>query len=89
MKFDTISKNTEFRKLGVDIRLEDDYMFIHGKSTINGGEVDSHNDHRIAMCLAIAGLFAQTSLQMQGAEAVEKSYPAFWNDLESLKQKSI
>jgi 5-enolpyruvylshikimate-3-phosphate synthase len=41
------------------------------------------------MCLAIAGLFAQTSLQIQGAEAVEKSYPAFWNDLESLKQKSI
>lgn len=84
-----LSLQTEFGKLGIEIRLEDDNMFIHGKSTINGGVVDSHNDHRIAMCLAIAGLYTQTPLQIQGAEAVEKSYPAFWNDLESFKEKSI
>jgi len=76
----------EFGKLGLEITFEDDYLLVHGKSVIDGGIVDSHNDHRIAMCLAIVGLFSQSPIHIHGAESVEKSYPEFWNDLEKLKK---
>lgn len=74
----------EFSKLGVEIELTGDLMIIKGKETVNGGEVSSHDDHRIAMCLAIAGIFADSEVIVNGAESVAKSYPSFWSDLESL-----
>ena len=61
-------------------------MYIIGKSKINGGvELDAHNDHRIAMSLAILGMFCEAEIVIQGAESVSKSYPNFWQDLEKLK----
>lgn len=78
---------TEFEKLGIQLVLDEvtDTIHVYGKQNLDGGIVDSHNDHRIAMCLAIAGLFADSSIEIEGAESVSKSYPDFWNDLESLK----
>lgn len=75
----------EFAKLGVEIECSGDLMIIKGKDSIYGFEVDSHEDHRIAMCLAIAGIFAHSPVKINGAEAVAKSYPEFWQDLEKLK----
>lgn len=75
---------TEFEKLGVQIDLFDDEMHIHGTTSIEGGIVNSHNDHRIAMCLAIVGLFSEKGIKIENAEAVAKSYPNFWKDLEKL-----
>ena len=49
-----------------------------------GGIVNSNNDHRIAMCLAIVGLFSEKGIKIENADAVAKSYPDFWNDLEKL-----
>jgi len=74
----------EFANIGVVIILDGDIMHIHGKESIEGGKVSSHNDHRIAMCFAIAGLFSDDEIQINGAEAVAKSYPTFWVDLEGL-----
>jgi 3-phosphoshikimate 1-carboxyvinyltransferase len=74
----------EFANIGVVIILDGDIMHIHGKESIEGGKVNSHNDHRIAMCFAIAGLFSDDEIQINGAEAVAKSYPKFWVDLEGL-----
>ena len=74
----------EFANIGVIIILDGDIMHIHGKNSIEGGKVDSHNDHRIAMCFAIAGLFTDDEIEINGAEAVAKSYPTFWKDLEKL-----
>jgi 3-phosphoshikimate 1-carboxyvinyltransferase len=74
----------EFEKLGVGIDILDDEMHIHGRSTIEGGDVFSHNDHRIAMCMAIVGLFSKKGVTIENAEAVAKSYPNFWNDLDQL-----
>jgi 3-phosphoshikimate 1-carboxyvinyltransferase len=59
-------------------------MVITGVSDIESSTVDSHNDHRIAMCLAIVGLNSKNGLEITGAEAISKSYPEFWKDLEAL-----
>lgn len=74
----------EFANIGVIIILDGDIMHIHGKNSIEGGKVNSHNDHRIAMCFAIAGLFSDDEIEINGAEAVAKSYPTFWVDLDKL-----
>jgi 3-phosphoshikimate 1-carboxyvinyltransferase len=79
-----IALKTEFEKLGVLIELREDEMYIHGGNLIEGGDVFSHNDHRIAMCLAIVGLFSKNGVTIENAEAVAKSYPDFWNDLDQL-----
>jgi 3-phosphoshikimate 1-carboxyvinyltransferase len=73
----------EFEKLGVRIDLDADVMYIHGKSTISGGTINAHNDHRIAMCFGVLGMFTTTPIIIDGAEAVIKSYPRFWEELDS------
>ncbi|MBL1280668.1 MAG: 3-phosphoshikimate 1-carboxyvinyltransferase [Fluviicola sp.] len=75
----------EFEKLGLQIDLEEDTMIIHGGVILHSAEVDSHNDHRIAMCLAIAGTQIEGGLTIHNAEAVAKSYPNFWEDLKSVQ----
>ena len=47
-------------------------------------EVDGANDHRIVMAAAVAAAFADRPVHVTGAEAVEKSYPDFFRDLEAL-----
>jgi 3-phosphoshikimate 1-carboxyvinyltransferase len=79
-----LSLKREFEKLGVLIELVDDEMRIHGVNSIDGNTVYSHNDHRIAMCLAIVGLFSRNGVMIENAEAVVKSYPDFWKDFESV-----
>lgn len=81
-----LALQSEFGKLGVKINLDldEDVMRIHGTGAVNGGVVDSHNDHRIAMCLAIAATIASGPVEIHGAESVAKSYPDFWRDLEGL-----
>lgn len=76
----------EFQKLGVFIKIEGDYMLIEGGSKIKSATVHSHHDHRIAMCLAILGLVSQLEITIETAEAVGKSYPNFWSDLEQLSE---
>ena len=76
---------SEFGKLGVKVEIEEDTLLIHGGSVLTGGQVDAHHDHRIAMCLAILGSFSQFEVQIEGGDAVRKSYPGFWDDLEKLK----
>jgi 3-phosphoshikimate 1-carboxyvinyltransferase len=73
----------EFAKLGIAISVNDDLLTIEG-TRANGGTVHSHNDHRIAMALAITALSATEAVVIEGAECVKKSYPGFWNDLQKL-----
>ncbi len=70
--------------LGADIEKTDDGLIIYGKPSLSGGTVSSFGDHRIAMSAAIASLVCNENVHILGAEAVEKSYPAFWNDFSSL-----
>jgi 3-phosphoshikimate 1-carboxyvinyltransferase len=47
--------------------------------------VDSHDDHRIAMSLAITALRIDEEVEIRGKECVAKSYPSFFEDIDSLK----
>ncbi len=79
-----LTLQTEFAKMGVDIELSGDVMLVKGGAAINGANVHSHHDHRIAMACAVAALGATGSVEIEGAEAVNKSYKAVYNHLKSL-----
>ena len=61
-----------------------DSLEIYGKNCLPGGVCDSCGDHRIAMSAAIASLRCTGPVTLRGAQAVEKSYPAFWQAFASL-----
>jgi len=75
-----IALQQEFSKLGGLISIEGNTMKIEG-SRLKGAAVHSHHDHRIAMALAIAGLNTEGEVVIADSEAVDKSYPEFFNDL--------
>lgn len=75
---------SELSKMGADISLQDDLMIIKGIEQLRGAPVTSHNDHRIAMMCAIATLKASEPTTIDGAQAVGKSYPQFWKDLQRI-----
>jgi 3-phosphoshikimate 1-carboxyvinyltransferase len=73
-----------FGKMGVEITLqEDDAMIIEG-GKINAATISSHHDHRIAMAAAVAALGAEGDITITEAEAINKSYPKFYEDLKLL-----
>jgi 3-phosphoshikimate 1-carboxyvinyltransferase len=73
-----------FGKMGIQVELEGDMMLVHGGVQPKGANVHSHHDHRIAMAAAIAALGADGPVEIADAEAIDKSYPAFYNDLKLL-----
>ena len=72
------------RRLGADIREGEDSLLISGGRPLAGGTVLSHGDHRIVMMAATASLLSQESITIEAAEAVNKSYPGFFEDFASL-----
>ena len=69
---------SELCALGADVRAEGDGLVIEGRARLAGGTVDSHNDHRIAMMAAVAAVRCDGPVYITGAEAVNKSYPDFF-----------
>lgn len=82
-----LSTYSSLKSLGAEVEMGDDYLVIHGPNKFVGNTCDSFNDHRIAMSLAIAGTVSESSVIIEGAEAINKSYPDFYKDLESLGVK--
>ena len=82
---------SEFMKLGAKIKLKGNMMEIIGTGNENllGCAVESHNDHRIAMALAVAGLNASGKTIISGEECVSKSYPDFFNDLVTIASGGV
>jgi 3-phosphoshikimate 1-carboxyvinyltransferase len=74
----------ELRRLGARVEELPDGLVIEGVQSLSGGPCQSHGDHRLAMALGVAGLLAQGETVIDGAEAAEVSYPAFWKDLARL-----
>lgn len=74
----------EFDKMGVQVDLDGDIMTVHGGGVVKGADVHSRHDHRIAMACAVAGLKADSEMVIEEAQAVNKSYPDFYRDLQSL-----
>ena len=73
----------ELAKMGARMHVEDDRVRIQG-GELTGSTLQSHNDHRVVMACAAASLGAKGESTIQGAEAVSKSYPDFFQDLTRL-----
>ncbi len=77
--------STELRKMGVDITELEDGFVVHGNPEgLKSARVFSYGDHRIAMSLAVAALVADETTEILSSEAVNISFPEFWNIMESI-----
>lgn len=79
-----ITLKEEFAKMGARIDLDGDIMTVHGGGSLRGAVVHSRHDHRIAMACAAAALNANGATTIDDADAVQKSYPDFFEDLMAL-----
>jgi 3-phosphoshikimate 1-carboxyvinyltransferase len=75
--------------LGANITEEPAGLRIQGVRRLTGGVVDACGDHRIAMMAAIASLASDGAVTITGAQAVNKSYPAFWEKFRFLGKEVI
>ena len=74
----------EFGKMGIEIELRENKMLIKGGTGVKGAHVHSRHDHRIAMACAVAALKGEGKTVIDDAEAVNKSYPNFYEHIKSL-----
>jgi 3-phosphoshikimate 1-carboxyvinyltransferase len=82
---DRLSGTSEtLRAFGAQIVETHDSLLIDGGNKLHGGTVSSQNDHRIAMMAALASVLCEGPVVIEQAEAVNKSYPRFFEDLRSL-----
>ena len=78
-----LALKTELEKLGASVNVTNDSLELETVTDIKSDiEITTYNDHRMAM--AFAPLALKTSLQIQDAMVVSKSYPTFWDDLKSI-----
>ncbi|HEY5471309.1 MAG TPA: 3-phosphoshikimate 1-carboxyvinyltransferase, partial [Bacteroidales bacterium] len=73
----------EFGKMKINIEINGDVMYVTGGLPL-GAHVESHEDHRIAMALAVASLGAEGQVYIRDSQCVAKSYPGFFDDLRLL-----
>lgn len=64
--------------LGGKVTAHEDSLEIEGVGELKGGEIDGHNDHRIAMSMAVAATRCTSPLLIRGAECVRKSFPNYF-----------
>ncbi len=74
------------RALGGSVEVGQDYLRIFGTGSLVGGTVDGANDHRIVMSAAIASLLCKGEVEILGHEAVNKSYPEFFDVLDKVRK---
>lgn len=75
-------------RLGGDIKVVDDTVIINGGKLLHGGVVDSYNDHRIAMSMAICATVCSESVVILNSSSVRKSYPDFFEVFKLLGGKT-
>lgn len=78
----------ELGKMGAVIRPLEDGMIIEGNATLHGAILESYDDHRIAMSLAVAALKATTPSQILNSECIRISYPHFFEHLKAVSTKA-
>lgn len=76
----------ELVKMGVKVEEGKDWLSVEGGNA-QGAEIETHNDHRLAMSFGIAGL-AAPGVKIKGERCVDKSFPEFWKTLEKLYSSS-
>jgi 3-phosphoshikimate 1-carboxyvinyltransferase len=75
----------ELSKMGIRVREEEDRLEIEGGEP-HGAEIETYEDHRLAMSFAIAGLVIP-GVKIKGERCVDKSFPEFWEKLQKLYKK--
>ena len=75
------------QRMGARVEEHEDGLRIPGGQHLQGAEIDSHGDHRIAMAFAVAALRAHGETRIQRAEAADISYPGFFATLESVVER--
>ncbi|PJN90013.1 3-phosphoshikimate 1-carboxyvinyltransferase [Bacillus sp. mrc49] len=83
-RIDTVAN--ELSILGADITPTADGLIINGSKTLNGGKVTSHGDHRIGMMLAVAALITDGDVELVDPDAIDVSYPEFFEHMTHLIQ---
>jgi 3-phosphoshikimate 1-carboxyvinyltransferase len=80
----TVTVNA-LKQLGVEAEAGKDYLLVHGNlgSGLHGAEIDSNNDHRIAMSFTVAGLRIP-GVKIINERAVDKSFPGFYEEIEKI-----
>ncbi|MDP6491119.1 MAG: 3-phosphoshikimate 1-carboxyvinyltransferase [Kiritimatiellia bacterium] len=68
--------------VGVQVEEAPDGMTVTGGPVTGNVAIDSHGDHRIAMCAAILGLVGEAPVEVVNTDCIATSYPSFWDDLE-------
>jgi len=79
---------SELRKMGVEVEEYPDGISIQGAKQLKGAVVESYGDHRIAMSLAVAAMAADGQTTINGASAVDISFPGFFDILDRLGQQA-
>lgn len=74
----------ELNKIGFNIEETKDSMIINGTTIVKSGIVDSHNDHRLVMAFSVAATISDSDIVITNAEAINKSYPKFFEDFKQL-----
>ena len=75
----------ELSKMGIRVREGEDWLEIEGGKP-HGAEIETYDDHRMAMSFAIAGLVIP-GVKIKGERCVDKSFPGFWEVLQKLYKK--
>jgi 3-phosphoshikimate 1-carboxyvinyltransferase len=78
-----VTLKEEFGKMNIRMEIIDDVMHVTGGKP-KAARVESHDDHRIAMALAVASLGADGKVYIRDSQCVAKSYPGFFDDLRQL-----
>ncbi|MEG2571011.1 MAG: 3-phosphoshikimate 1-carboxyvinyltransferase, partial [Clostridia bacterium] len=74
----------ELKKAHIEVAESPDGMIIYGGSNVSGASFSSHNDHRVAMSMAILSLAATGGSTIDGVECISISYPDFFDDLNKI-----
>jgi len=77
----------ELRKMGAHIIACPDGYEVYGPTRLRGTQVNAQGDHRLAMALAVAGLVAEGTTSLKGAEVMADSYPGFVKMLKAIGGK--
>lgn len=77
----------ELKKMGAHIKEKEDGLIIKKTKFLNGANLCSHKDHRVALSLIIAALLAKTPSILKGVSCIEKSFPNFINELKKCGAK--
>ena len=72
------------RRMGAEVEEFPDGLRVAGRQTLHGTQIEPHDDHRIAMAFAVAGLVAQGDTRIKNSSCVDISFPGFFDTLDNV-----